>query len=97
MSALDNNVHYGFGYQMAILSNSALFKGLVHPKMKILSPLCCSNPIRLSFIFRTQIKIFLMKSESLILHWLLGNCMPSPEKLVKTLLKKYKWLQWLNL
>jgi len=26
------------------------------------SPPCCSNPIRLSFIFGTQIKIFLIKS-----------------------------------
>jgi len=28
------------------------------------SPSCCSNPVRLSFIFWTQIKIFLMKSKS---------------------------------
>jgi len=37
--------------------------------MKILSAIthpCCSNPIRLSFIFGTQIKIFLIQSESWI-------------------------------
>ncbi len=48
--------------------------GIVHPKMKILSlithPHVVPNPLRPLFIFRTQIKIFLMKSESfLTLHW----------------------------
>ncbi len=38
------------------------FKGIVHPKMKIPSSLA-------SFIFGTQIKIFMMKSETfLTLH-----------------------------
>jgi len=45
-------------------------KGIVHPKMKILSVFCslscCSNPVRPLFIFGTQIKIFLIKSESWI-------------------------------
>ncbi len=45
-------------------------KGIVHPKITILSiiysPLRCSKPIRPSFIFRTQICIFLMKSESFL-------------------------------
>ncbi len=51
------------------------FKGTVHcSKMKVLvinySPSCHSKQVRLSFIFGTQIKIFLMTSESfLILHW----------------------------
>ncbi len=40
------------------------FKGIVHPKMKVLSsPSCRSKP---SFIFGTQSKIFLMKSESFL-------------------------------
>ncbi len=38
-------------------------KGLVHLKMKIMSPSCRSKPVRPSFIFGTQIKMFLMKSE----------------------------------
>jgi len=46
------------------------FKGLVHLKIKndvsIYSPSCCSNPVRLFFIFGTQNKIFLIKSESWI-------------------------------
>ncbi len=45
---------------------------IVHPKMKIVinySSSCRSKSVRPSFIFRTQIKIFLMKSESfLTLH-----------------------------
>uniref|UniRef100_A0A671L2J1 Collagen, type XXVIII, alpha 1b n=1 Tax=Sinocyclocheilus anshuiensis TaxID=1608454 RepID=A0A671L2J1_9TELE len=44
------------------------FKGIIHPKNEnsviTYSPSCCSIPIRPSLIFRTQIKIFLMKSES---------------------------------
>ncbi len=47
-------------------------KGIVHPKTKTLSLIthaCRSKPVRPSFIFRTQIKMFLMKSESyLTLH-----------------------------
>jgi len=43
-----------------------IIKGLVHPKMKILSlithPHHRSTPVRPSFILETQIKIFLMKS-----------------------------------
>ncbi len=47
------------------------FKGLVHPKMKIMSLITHPHvvPVRPPFIFGTQIKIFLMKSESsLTLH-----------------------------
>ncbi len=47
-------------------------KGIVHPKMKLMLLIIHPHVIpntRPSFIFRTQIKIFLMKSESfLILH-----------------------------
>ncbi len=48
-------------------------KGLVHPKMKILSlithPHVVPKPLDTPFIFGTQIKIFLMESERfLILH-----------------------------
>ncbi len=39
------------------------FKGMVHPKINY-SPSRCSKPIRLPFIFGTQIKIFLMESET---------------------------------
>uniref|UniRef100_A0A8C1UPK0 Rho GTPase activating protein 4b n=1 Tax=Cyprinus carpio TaxID=7962 RepID=A0A8C1UPK0_CYPCA len=46
------------------------FKKQIPTKMKILSlitqPSCRSKPVRPSFIFRTQIKIFLMKSESFL-------------------------------
>jgi len=38
------------------------FKGLVHQKMNsaiIYSPLCCSKHVRLSFIFETQMKIYI--------------------------------------
>jgi len=46
--------------------------------MKILSlithPHVVPNPVRLLFIFRTQMKIFLMKSESFLsLHWQLAT------------------------
>ncbi len=57
---------------MRIFLKFGTFKGKVHPKIVIVinySSSCRSKPARLSFIFRTQIKIFLMKSESsLILH-----------------------------
>jgi len=47
--------------------SSKALKGTVHPKIKnyiiIFSRSCRSKPVRHSFIFRTQIKIFLMKSE----------------------------------
>ncbi len=49
-------------------------KGIVHPKKKKnsvinYSPSCRSKPVRTLFILGTQIKIFLMKSESsLTLH-----------------------------
>ncbi len=44
-------------------------KGIVHPIMINYSPSCHSKPVRSLFIFGTQIKIFLMKSESfLTLH-----------------------------
>jgi len=40
-------------------------KGLFHPKVSVIThPHVVPTPVRLSFIFRTQIKIFLMKSES---------------------------------
>jgi len=44
------------------------FKGLVHPKNENsvinYSPSCHSTPVRPLFIFGTQIKIFLIKSDS---------------------------------
>ncbi len=44
-----------------------MIKGVVHQKMKMLSlithPHVISKPVRPSFIFETQIKIFLMKSK----------------------------------
>jgi len=46
---------------------TCLFK--VHPKKSVIiySPLCRPKLLRLSFIFKTQIKIFLMKSEISVL------------------------------
>ncbi len=44
-------------------------KGIVHPKNYSVvnySPSCRSKPVRPSFIFRTQIMIFLIKSESFL-------------------------------
>ncbi len=41
-----------------------LVKGIVHPKMKILSLITHPYVIPNPFIFRTQIKIFLMHSKS---------------------------------
>ncbi len=57
--------------QKPLRFHSSYFKGIIHPKMKILSvtPSWRSKPVRPSIIFGTQIKIFLMKSESfLTLH-----------------------------
>jgi len=50
------------------LAELGWFKVLLHPKWKFChwlgySPSCRSKPVRLLFIFGTQIKIFLMKSE----------------------------------
>ncbi len=43
-----------------------MIKGIVHPKIKILSlfahPHVISKPVRPPFIFETQIKIFFIKS-----------------------------------
>ncbi len=51
---------------------SGCFKGIVHPKKKIVNnytPSCHSKPVRHLFVFGTQIKIFLIKSErSLTIH-----------------------------
>ncbi len=56
-----------------------IIKGLVHPQNENYvinySPSCRSKPVRPSFIFRTQIKIFMMKCESfLTLHRPQHNC-----------------------
>ncbi len=60
--------------QKPLRFHSSYFKGIIHPKMKILSPSCRSKPTRPSIIFGIQIKIFLMKSESfLTLHRQQGN------------------------
>ncbi len=74
-------------------------KGSIHPKMKIVInyPLSCrSRAVRPSFIFRTQIKIFLMKSESyLTLHRQQLNWkVPRSRNVVNTSVKQ--WHQWLN-
>ncbi len=51
-----------------------------------ISPSCHSKPIRPSFIFRTQIKIFFIKCESsLALHRQQRNCnVPRPRNVVRT-------------
>ncbi len=50
------------------------------------SPSCRSKPVRPTFIFRTHIKIFLMKSESsLTLHRQQRNCnVPRPRNVART-------------
>ncbi len=52
------------------------FKRIVHSKIKILtySPSCRSKPARSLFIFGTQNKIFLIKSESSLTLWQQRNC-----------------------
>ncbi len=64
------------------------FKGVVHPKIVInYSPSCHSKLVRPSFIFGTQIKIFLMKSERFLsLHiWTAMQLTRSrPRKVVRT-------------
>jgi len=68
-------------------------KGLVHPKMKILSvftrPHVVPNPVRPSFIFGTQIKIFkILRSLLHTVHRLLeGMTLDGIEKSLKTSLK----------
>ncbi len=55
-------------YTCKLLTAHVPFKGIVHPKMKIVinySPSCRSKPVRPSFIFRTQIKIFLWNLRAL--------------------------------
>ncbi len=79
-----------------------VFKGLVHPKMKnlslITSPSCCSKPVRPSFIFRTQMKMFLKKSESyLTLHRQQHNWNVPRSRNLNTSVKQSMWHQWLNL
>ncbi len=46
----------------------AEIKGLLHPKMKILSLItpCRSKPVKASFVFGTQFKIFWMKTGRLV-------------------------------
>jgi len=53
---------YSYTHTLTHTHAHSHIKGLVHPKMKIksYSPTCCSNPVRPSFIFGTQIKIFLI-------------------------------------
>ncbi len=75
------------------------FKGIVFSKNESsvinYSPSCCSKPVRPSFIFRTQFKIFLMKSKSfLTLHRQQCNLnVPRPRK-VYDIIKM--WHQWFN-
>ncbi len=81
--------------------NLECLKGLVHPKMKIVinySPSCRSKPVRPSFIFGTQIKMFFMKSESYqTLHRQQCNWnVPRSRNVVNTSVKQSMWHQWLN-
>ncbi len=83
------------------LHHTLCFKGLVHLKIKILSVITHPNVVPNlwpSFIFGTQIKIFLMKSESYqTLHRQQHNWnVPSPRNIVNTLVKQSMWHQWLN-
>ncbi len=56
------------------------------------SPSCRSKPVRPSFIFRTQIKIFLMTSESfLTLHRQQHNWMFKAQK--RKIVMWYQWVQ----
>ncbi len=61
-------------------------------------PSCRSKSVRPSFIFRTQIKMFLMKSERyLILHRQQCNWnVPRSRNVVNTSVKQSMWHQWLN-
>ncbi len=63
------------------------------------SPSCRSKPVRPSFIVRTQIKIFLMKSESfLTLHKQQCNWnFPRPRNVIRTSVKQYMWHQWFTI
>ncbi len=95
--------HEGTVFSLAVQGCriNAVFKGLVHPKMKMVinySPSCRSNPLRSSFIFGTQIKMFLMKSESsLTLHRQQRNWnVPRSRNVVNTSVKQSMWHQWLN-
>ncbi len=92
-------VYFGFAFwPYACLC----IKGIVHPKIlnSVInySPSCRSKPVRPSFIFRTQIKMFLMKFESsLTPHRQQRNCnVPSPRNVARTLVKQSMWHQWLN-
>ncbi len=65
----------------------------IHPKIS-----CHSKPMRPLFIFWTQMKIFLIKSESfLALHRKQCNWnILWPRNVVRTALKKSTWHQWFN-
>jgi len=73
-----------------------LIKGLVSPKTKILSVIThphvvpTSNPVRISFIFRTQIKIFFDEIWELAHSFIGCKVVSSAEKLVKTLWVSFK-------
>ncbi len=73
-------------------------KGLVHPKMKILSLITHPHVVPKPVIFGIQIKIFLIKTESsLTLHRQQCNCnVPRSRNVVRTLVKQSMWHQWLN-
>ncbi len=63
----DNHKLLKSGTANYITNKYKIFKGIVHPKIKIshyYSPSCRSKLVRPPFIFGTQIKIFLMQSES---------------------------------
>ncbi len=62
------------------------------------SPSCRSKPVRHSFIFGTQIKMFLIKSESYqTLHRQQHNWkVPTYRNVINTSVKQSIWHQWLN-
>ncbi len=82
----------------------ARFKGIVSTKnfnsVINYSASCRSKPVRpSSFIFGTQIKMLLMKSESFLALHRQQRKLPRsrPKKVVRTLLKQSMWHQWFNL
>ncbi len=92
-----------FSFGRTIPLRGALsFKGIVHPKNENsvinYSPSCRSRHVRPSFIFRTQFKMFLMKSQSyLTLHRQQRNwTVPRSRNIVYTSVKRSMWHQWLN-
>ncbi len=76
----------------------SLLKGLVHTKIIILSLITHPHVVPNPFIFRTQIKMFLIKSEiSQTLHRQQHNWnVPSYRNVINTSVKQSMWHQWLN-